>query len=139
MSSRVVLKIFDQDKTKDEIVGSILVNLKDYLDDSDLNGKIMWRNIYGSPLKFSGSNTDMMNANPEISSNWKGRVLMQIVAESTDKPIVLQRPMQPEVVVKAAPFFKMNDFDVIAEVCAGIALPDSNKYTVKIAIADYFV
>jgi hypothetical protein len=70
------LKIFDQDKTKDEIVGSILINLKDYIGDSDLNGKIMWRNIYGSPLKCSGTNTDMMNANPEIASNWKGRVLM---------------------------------------------------------------
>ena len=40
MSSRCVLKIFDQDKTKDEIVGSILINLKDYIGDSDLNGKI---------------------------------------------------------------------------------------------------
>jgi hypothetical protein len=101
MSSRCVLKIFDQDKTKDEIVGSILINLKDYIGDSELNGKVMWRNIYGSPLKCSGTNTDLMNANPEIASNWKGRVLMQIVAESTEKPAALQRPMQPDVVALA--------------------------------------
>ena len=88
MSSRCVLKIFDLDKTKDELVGSILLNLKDYID-SDMNGKIRWRNIYGSPLKCSGTNTDMMDANPEIASNWKGRVLMQIVAEPTEKPIAL--------------------------------------------------
>ncbi len=99
----------------------------------------MWRNIYGSPLKCSGTNTDMMDANPEIASNWKGRVLMQIVAEPTEKPIALQRPMQPEVIAIAQPFFQMREFDVIAEVCAGISLPDSSKYAVKIAIADYSV
>ena len=50
MSSRVVLKIFDKDSTNDEIVGSILLNLSDYLGDSELNSKLMWRNIYGAPL-----------------------------------------------------------------------------------------
>ena len=101
MSSRCVLKIFDQDKTKDEIVGSILINFNEYIGDSELNGKFMWRNIYGSPLKCSGSNTDMMNANPEVASNWKGRVLMQIITEPTEKPIALQRKMSPDVAALA--------------------------------------
>jgi len=35
----------------------------------------------------------MMNSNPEIASNWKGRILMQVVAEPTEKPAALQRPM----------------------------------------------
>jgi hypothetical protein len=48
----------------------------------------------------------MMNANPEIASNWKGRVLMQIVAEPTDKPVALQRPMTKEVSEIAKPFFQ---------------------------------
>jgi hypothetical protein len=34
-------------------------------------------------------------------------------------------------------FFKTKDFDVIGEICSGISLPDSSKYSVKIAIADY--
>jgi len=79
----------------------------------------------------------MMNANPEIASNWKGRVLMQIVAEPTDKPVALQRPMTKEVSEIAKPFFQQKEFDIIAEVCSGISLPDSSKYAVKIAIADF--
>jgi hypothetical protein len=35
-----------------------------------------WKNIYGAPLNKSGANTDLMNANPESASNWKGRILM---------------------------------------------------------------
>lgn len=27
-----------------------------------------------------------MNANPDVASTWKGRILMQIVAEKTEKP-----------------------------------------------------
>ena len=52
-----------------------------------MNGKFDWKNIYGAPLHVSGKNTDRMNANPEIASLWKGRILMQVVAEETDKPI----------------------------------------------------
>lgn len=32
MSSRIVMKLFDEDKIKDEIVGSLLFNLKDCID-----------------------------------------------------------------------------------------------------------
>jgi hypothetical protein len=46
---------------KDETVGSIILNLNDYIDDQNLNGKIMWMNIYGSPLGCSGSNTELMD------------------------------------------------------------------------------
>jgi len=27
-----------------------------------------------------------MNENPEVASNWKGRILMQIVCEPTERP-----------------------------------------------------
>jgi hypothetical protein len=46
---------------KDETVGSIILNLNDYIDDQNLNGKIMWMNIYGSPLGCGGSHTDIMD------------------------------------------------------------------------------
>ena len=61
MSSKCVIQINDKDTMKDEIVGSIILNLNDYIDDRNMNGKIVWMNIYGSPLGFSGSNTDMMD------------------------------------------------------------------------------
>jgi hypothetical protein len=86
MSGRLVMKLFDEDKIKDEIVGSIIFNLKECIDKK--NGQFFWKNIYGSPLDKSGENTDMMNNNPDIASTWKGRILMQVVAEKTEKPII---------------------------------------------------
>jgi hypothetical protein len=32
-----------------------------------------------------------MNENPLIGSLWKGRILMQVYAEKTDKPVLLVR------------------------------------------------
>jgi hypothetical protein len=40
------------------------------------NGKYFWKNVYGSPLGYSGDNVKKMNNLPEVASNWKGRILM---------------------------------------------------------------
>ena len=87
MSGKLVMKLFDEDKINDEIVGSLLFNLKEYM--KNLNGKYFWKNIYGAHLGYSGENTNMMNSNPEVASNWKGRILMQVTAEQTEKPTCL--------------------------------------------------
>ena len=68
------MKVFDEDKISDEIVGSLLFNLKDII--GNQNGKYFWKNVYGSPLGCSGDNTNTMNHNPEIASAWKGRILI---------------------------------------------------------------
>lgn len=88
MSSRLVMKLYDEDKIKDEIVGSIIFNLKDFIDQKNgqPSSNFFWKNIYGSPLDVSGENTNLMNNNPDLASTWKGRVLMQVVAEKTEKP-----------------------------------------------------
>jgi hypothetical protein len=74
MSSRVVMKLYDEDKIKDEVVGSILFNLKECINEK--NGTFFWKNLYGAPLGCSGENTDNMNSNPDYASTWKGRILM---------------------------------------------------------------
>lgn len=81
------MKIYDEDKLSDEIVGSLLFNLKECI--NQRNGKFFWKNVYGAPVGYSGDNTNLMNANPDIASHWKGRVLMQVTAEKSDKPTCL--------------------------------------------------
>ena len=86
----MVFKIYDEDTTGDEIIGSIHFEVKDILE--KMNGLYDWKNIYGSPVEpkeYSGKNTDKMNANPELASWWKGRILIQCIAEETDKPLLL--------------------------------------------------
>jgi len=84
MSSRIIMKLYDEDKLSDELVGSFSFSLKDVIEKT--NGKFFWKNIYGAPLDVSGENTKLMNNNPETASTWKGRILMQTFAEKTEKP-----------------------------------------------------
>ena len=136
MSGRVVMKLFDRDPLKDEIVGSLLFNLKECLLPEN-NGKFLWRNVYGAPIGHSGDVTDLMNANPEAASTWKGRLLVQVVSEQTEKPTCIKKKIDQKTLEIAQGFETNREFDIIAEVCSAIALPEHEKYRVVIQIADY--
>lgn len=56
-SDRLVLKVFDEDKVNDEIVGSMYFSLKRIITEARDEGILIWRNLYGSPLGCSGDNT----------------------------------------------------------------------------------
>ena len=142
MGSRTVFKVMDEDTVSDEVVGSICIDAKDYIDDAICNvpmdkgkmqprlkdgeepadgftrgksvqqlnyddeeakqrmgaedyetartiknGRFFWKNVYGAPLDKTNSAAKNMNENPEIGSLWKGRILMQIFAVKTEKPV----------------------------------------------------
>ena len=74
MARKLTMKLYDEDKINDEIVGSLLFNLKDCI--GKKNGTFFWKNVYGAPVGYSGENCKMMNANPDVASCWKGRVLV---------------------------------------------------------------
>lgn len=79
-----------------------------------------------------------MNANPELGSTWKGRILMQIVAEKTEKPICMNRQISDQAILdKAKEHFNEKEYEIIAEVGQGIALPSADKFNVMIKIADF--
>jgi len=108
-----------------------MFNLKDYMKEGE-SGKFFWRNVYGAPLDCHGQVTDTMNANPEAASTWKGRILCQVVAEKTEKPVCLRRKVDLKTLQAAQPYMVYREFDIIAEVSLGIALPSEDEYTVKI-------
>lgn len=56
-TDRLVLKVYDEDKVSDEIVGSMYFSLKKIVSEIGPEGKLLWRNLYGSPLGCSGDNT----------------------------------------------------------------------------------
>ena len=51
------------------------------------NGRLFWKNVYGAPLDKSNKAAVQMNENPELGSFWKGRILMQVFAVKTEKPV----------------------------------------------------
>ncbi len=59
-----------------------------------------------------------MNENPEIASAWKGRVLIQVCSEETDKPIFLRKLITDKnLLLQAEEASVPQNFDIIAEVC----------------------
>jgi len=51
-----------------------------------------------------------MNENPELGSSWKGRILMQIYAVKTDKPVFKIEQIPEEAVEKAQRYMKVRKF-----------------------------
>lgn len=91
--------------------------------------------MYGSPLNYSNSEAKTkMNENPEMASNWKGRILMQVTCEPTDKPIIKDCAIPDEVISEARAYMRDRSFDVIAEIGQAVALPIAKQYTVKLII-----
>ena len=95
-----MFKVFDEDTISDEIVGSIVLQAKNII--GPKNGVYMWKNVYGAPADCSGANAKNMNENPELGSLWKGRILMQVLAEKTEKPVLKLQSIPKEEVEKAA-------------------------------------
>jgi len=54
------LKVMDEDINLHETVGSIRLDINDYIeeDGGECKSSIFWKNIYGAHLGYSGSNTD---------------------------------------------------------------------------------
>lgn len=51
-----------------------------------------------------------MNENPELGSSWKGRILMQIYAVKTDKPVFKIEQIPEEAVAKAQRYTQVRTF-----------------------------
>ena len=114
MSSRVVMKVMDKDLVKDEVVGSMLFNMKECM--KELNGRFFWKNIYGSPLNVSGPNAELMNSNPEVASTWKGRVLMQVTSMKTEKAQCKAVKLDKKEIAMIPEEAQPKEYEVIAEV-----------------------
>jgi hypothetical protein len=100
-SDRLILKVYDEDKIKDEIVGSMYFSLKNIINECGPNGMLVWKNLYGSPLGCSGDNTNLMNDNPEMASTWKGRTLMHLTAYDIKNPEMKVAPLDMDFKAKA--------------------------------------
>lgn len=134
MASKLKMKLWDEDKIADEIVGSFSFNLKSMI--KDQNGQFFWKNIYGSPLNVQGETKKAMNENPDIASTWKGRMLIQITAEETEKPEIMVRDIPEEEREEAQAYMKPKEYEIIAEVGQGLYMPTDDEYQVRIQIGD---
>ena len=101
MTSRIVFKVWDEDLCIDELLGSIILDLKEIIDPKKKDGFFFWKNIYGAPLKCDNKTADLMNDNPEIGSLFKGRILMQCFAHKCPNPKFLVQDCAKELIKEA--------------------------------------
>ena len=115
LAPKIELRLMDSDDIgSDEMAGTLSFNTKDILEQK-YGGKMVWKNIYGSPMNQSNSKYKrMMNEHPEYASQWKGRVLMQIIAEETDKPLAKTVDMDEETIELAQEAKADKEYAVIA-------------------------
>lgn len=73
-----------------------------------------------------------MNENPELASNWKGRVLMSIECYETEKPVAKVMFLEDDMIMKAKEYTLDRKYQIIAEVGQAVALPYNDKFSVKI-------
>lgn len=108
VSSRIVLSLLDEDTTTNELVGSMSFQIHKIIKLAKQGKEFpwFWKDIYGSAPNVSGKHTDEMNTVPEIASHWKGRILMQVTAEKTDKPEMKLKNVEDDIMKKAANFMK---------------------------------
>ena len=101
------------------------------------NGRYFWKNVYGAPLDKSNKAAERMNENPELGSLWKGRILMQVFAIKTEKPVYKVEQIPEEVVEAAQAYLENRTFRFMTQINSAIALPDDEtKYEVCVRIAD---
>lgn len=78
------------------------------------NGRFFWKNVYGAPLDKSNRAAENMNENPELGSFWKGRILMQVFAVKTDKPVYKVQQIEEEECEKARKYLTPRKFRFMA-------------------------
>lgn len=75
-----------------------------------------------------------MNEDPDLASNWKGRILMQIECYATEKPIAKVENIKDDDRDEAMYYTQLIKYQLIAEVGQAIALPYVDKFSIKIVV-----
>ena len=127
-SEKIVFKLYDEDiGSKNDLIGSFEINIYDIIENKYKRPRYI--HIYGAPVSTTGKFTDYMNANSEVGSLWKGRVLMSLTAEDTENPIMgVEKLEVPEILAKG--LSGKNTFELEIELIDALFLPvDSGKVT----------
>ena len=78
-----------------------------------------------------------MNNDPEYASEWKGRVLLQILGENTDKPMAKTCEIDQDIIDAAQEAAKNKQYAIICQVGQAVALPSTKNYKIKVTVGGW--
>ena len=78
-------------------------------------------------MGVSGKNSDRMNANPEVASFWKGRILMQCIAEETEKPLLLVQQIDDDAIQQGKLLLRPRKYAISFFVAGLLGTPENDK------------
>lgn len=134
------LRLMDEDVGSDEMAGSIQIPTKDLIEKEYMHNHFSWKSFYGSPLNQSGSEAKTaMNKEPNLASNWKGRLLVQTIVEKCEKPKHLVRPIEMDQIMLAEPFLKNKTYKFICQIGQAVALPTNKPYKIRVTLGGHEV
>ena len=140
LSDRVAIDVFDSGTISDTKIGSFILSAKQLLAAGSRDGGFfMWRSLYGAPEENTNDAAKAMNDNPDIASDWKGKVLMHIRAEENDKPKKAMEAADPELKQRAKElgFLEEEAYELMVEIGQGVTLPQEGKdYKVRVTVKD---
>jgi Ca2+-dependent lipid-binding protein len=70
VSSRIVMTVYDEDPTKNDIVGSMAFDIKEIIHKQEEEKEFpwLWKDVYAAPSGYSGKYSDEMDKVPELAS-----------------------------------------------------------------------
>lgn len=98
----------DADELKEDTIGSVYLSAKEIVNNYS-EGGYLWANIYGGPATTSNEFTEHMNENPEVASDWQGRLLLYLKAEDNKHPDLSVTNMDKghkNIIEEAKPFLR---------------------------------
>ncbi|OMJ83746.1 hypothetical protein SteCoe_15288 [Stentor coeruleus] len=134
VSSRLVIKVMDQDKTsKNDTVGCLTFDFKS-IEKGDFS-EYFWTDIYGAPPDTGNRHAKTMNSVPEAASVWHGRILLKIKLEQVPKPIhdcaKIQDPNIVEYIQNS--YENTNEFEIRCQIYSGVALTTKyNEFSIEV-------
>ncbi|CAG9332379.1 unnamed protein product [Blepharisma stoltei] len=135
VSNKLTIRVLDHDPmNKDDQVGSLIFKWDDI--EAGKYSDYFWSNIYGAQKDLSNEQATRMNNNPDLASNWRGRILMKMEVTNPEKPCLDLKKIEEKGIND---FIRKNyeietTYEIRAQVYTAVGLSTAcNKYSVVVS------
>jgi len=137
--------LYDYDATaRDDLVASMKFSIKEILkidssmkEPGEMDYKMQWINLFGCNPDCTGSEADAQNNNPDLSTTFKGRVLVEYGVIDDQHPAMKIRDIdQNDEYKNRLEKMVIKKYEIYADLSSTLCLPGTENYKLKISIGE---